>query len=830
MAEATDEELPPHLTEIFHRYVRSRDQGEVPDVESLLDEAGEAADDLRARIDRYETMERAADLLSRRRAPHQGHRLGRFEVLSSLGAGGLAHVYLARDPKLGRRVALKVLATGVALDDDRRKWMLREARSLARLEHPNVLRVFEVSDEEDGLVVVTEHLSGPTLAQVLAHLARLRDGETSADDSAHARRIAGELLPFSARAALLERLARALAYCHDMGILHRDVKPANVVFDARGTPKLIDFGLAHLEDAEEETNVDITVRMMGTPSYLAPEQVDSEQTGADPRSDQFSFGILAYELLALRSPFQRATRNETLNAISHALPRAPRRVDPSIPPDLERVVLHALERSPADRYPSLAAVADDLGAAAAHRPISLAEPTLGHALTLWLRRNRRAVGAGGTLAFAALLAVLVQWWLRARSELDRILEQADQVRVEELRDPVDFRDSFGPLFDAKTAAERFRGSALRRLVFRSARDEVQTRIDAWSARLAQVLHQGVQPDEGGVVFFQHTPWKEILALESRLNVLHAGAGSRAVEPFRDRGRVLLPWSKLEGLQHYLFTQSPLTEEVGPLQALFTFRRLTTDETLDPGVYRLVAWDGSGNKVKWEAEFALWAGWEEPIELRYRPPQPLLFAEATAIERARVYLSPFLSPEDGGCDLLVPSVRLLPRLITATEFRAFAQATGRPLPTSLADSHEDVPAWVSPSDAMEFARWAGGRLPTAWELWVAERRSPGWLPASGPGGNGEWVGDYSLNAGIEIASKLNYESLAARGTQPSNAWLNNVTRRLDVTAWSFWTDENETRQSVGTGFRVAFTTDSLDALLDSGILQDHLESAINLTDN
>jgi len=400
------------VTQLFDEFLLAREEGEKLDRQVLLQRAGDHRDELRHRIELYEKLQ---DLAEPPEAAHENPTvLGRFQIISALGDGGSGQVFLALDPELGRHVALKVLASGATLAPHERTWILSEARTLARLEHPGVVRVFEVDRSGDRDYVVLEHLAGPTLQRVIGELRRMRGGEEEEhldpkDTPTDGSRLAEALLPFSARVLCLRKIARALAYCHDRGILHRDIKPANIVFDDEDEPRLIDFGLAHQVGTDEETKLGITQRLIGSPAYVAPEQLENEQTGADPMSDQFSFAVVCFELLTLESPFKHKSRAATLDAVVRAKPRALRRLDGSIPADLERVVLHALEADPADRYPDLAALASDLTAVLDHRPVSVVAPSLNSILRLWLRRHRSGATVGLSVTVFLFAAGFFLW-------------------------------------------------------------------------------------------------------------------------------------------------------------------------------------------------------------------------------------------------------------------------------------------------------------------------------------------------------------------------------------------------------------------------------------
>jgi hypothetical protein len=272
-----------------------------------------------------------------------GERLGPYEILGGLGAGGMGEVYRARDPRLGRTVAIKVLPATLSADPSRRHRFEHEARAAGQLNHPNVLAVHDVGDHEGAPYLVTELLEGETLRE------RLQAGA----------------LPVRKAADHALHVARGLAAAHDKGIVHRDLKPENLFLTKDGIVKILDFGLARLERGTEpgsEATASATSgtepgTVMGTVGYMSPEQVRGE--AADHRSDIFALGAVLYEMLTGRRAFHRDTSVETLNAILKEEP-AEFPPDRQIPPALVRVVRHCLEKKPEDRYQSARDLAFEL--------------------------------------------------------------------------------------------------------------------------------------------------------------------------------------------------------------------------------------------------------------------------------------------------------------------------------------------------------------------------------------------------------------------------------------------------------------------------------------
>jgi tetratricopeptide (TPR) repeat protein/tRNA A-37 threonylcarbamoyl transferase component Bud32 len=324
-----------------------------------------------------------------------------YEVLEELGRGGMGRVYKARQLALNRLVALKMLRNEALAETEELARFRREAETVARLRHPNVVQIYEVNEYHGHPYFSMEFVEGGTLAA----------------------RLAGKPQPPAEAARLVEILARAVHAVHECGVIHRDLKPGNVLMTADGTPKVADFGLARrLEGDGLSTSVG---RVMGTPPYMAPEQARGDTKAISAASDVYALGALLYEMLTGRPPFQAASVWDTIRQVLTTEAVPPRRLQPKVPADLETICLKCLEKEPAKRYASAQALAEDLGRYGRGEPIRARPSGLVERAWKWARR-RPAVAA----LLAALLLVVVgslvgltTLWLRAKRERDRAEER-----------------------------------------------------------------------------------------------------------------------------------------------------------------------------------------------------------------------------------------------------------------------------------------------------------------------------------------------------------------------------------------------------------------------
>ncbi|HVS34426.1 MAG TPA: serine/threonine-protein kinase, partial [Gemmataceae bacterium] len=317
-----------------------------------------------------------------------------YDILQELDRGGMGVVYQARQRGFNRLVALKMILSGAHAGPAERQRFRAEVEAVARLQHPNIVQVHEVGEHDGKPYFSMEFCPGGSLA----------------------RKLAGTPLTPQEAASLVETLALALQAAHEKGVVHRDLKPGNVLLAEDGTPKVVDFGLAKRMDAEGQTQ---SGAVMGTPSYMAPEQAAGKVKEVGPAADVYALGAILYECLTGRPPFKGPTTLETLAQVLSDDPVRPRQLQPTTPIELEAICLKCLEKAPVQRYGAAAELAADLGRWRRGEPVQARPVGRWERARKWVRRHPLRATVYG---LAALLLVVgvggggATWlWLRAEA-------------------------------------------------------------------------------------------------------------------------------------------------------------------------------------------------------------------------------------------------------------------------------------------------------------------------------------------------------------------------------------------------------------------------------
>ncbi len=390
----------------------------------------------------------ASALLSARRSRERvvgstvadsARRVGPFELVRELGRGGQGTVWLANDTRLGRAVALKLVPRSPLFADLAPRFE-REARAASRLDHPSLCAVYEIGADESTAWIAMRYVEGETLASRIAR---------------------GAAGPLDERLKLLEHAARALHVAHESGIVHRDVKPANVMVSTRGEPVILDFGIAR--DDESGAPLTLTGDALGTPAYMAPEELRGGARHADRRADVWSLGVTAFETLCERRPFAEATREQLVRAILEREAPDARTVKPQLPRDLAVVLATALEKDIARRYQTALDFAEDLRRVREHEPIRARAAGPALRVRRWAQRN--------------------PWLAVSLASTFVVLSVALAVTVKLLADKAAAIRDVAQLSDQSVAAELI---AEERALW-PAREETLPAIDAWLARAGELV-------------------------------------------------------------------------------------------------------------------------------------------------------------------------------------------------------------------------------------------------------------------------------------------------------------------------------------------------------
>jgi len=317
--------------------------------------------------------------------------LGDYELLEEIGRGGQGVVFRARQKSLNRLVALKVIGLGQWATRAHVKRFRLEAEAAARLNHPCIVPIYEVGERDGACYFSMGLIEGGQLDAVLKL----------------------EPMPIRRAVELIVKLARTVEYAHEHGILHRDIKPGNVLLDGKGEPHLTDFGLARL--VETESTMTRTLEVIGTPSYMAPEQAVGNNAAVSTVTDVYGLGAVFYQLLTGQPPFAGGTTYETIKLLLDMEPRQPRQVNPKVDRDLSTICLKCLEKDPKHRYASALALAEDLERWLKHEPIQARRTGIFARGRKWVRRNpTSALLAASLMALAAAAG-----WIVWKSELIR---------------------------------------------------------------------------------------------------------------------------------------------------------------------------------------------------------------------------------------------------------------------------------------------------------------------------------------------------------------------------------------------------------------------------
>jgi eukaryotic-like serine/threonine-protein kinase len=424
------------LTCVLADYLAAVDAGEAGDPEELIANHPAIAERLRTCLKGLHLVEEFACSIgagaSNAEADKGGPTLGDFRIVRALGRGGMGVVYEAVQRSLERRVALKVLPFGAAIDPRRLARFQVESHAAARLNHPHIVPVYAVGSEAGVHYYAMQLIDGTTLAAVISDLRRAHDGKLApaasdfigGSSSIGSALSAGPSAFFREAARLAMQAAFALDHAHENGVLHRDVKPSNLLIDGTGHLWVTDFGLARYQ---ADSSLTVSGDILGTLRYMSPEQALANRSVVDQRTDVYSLGATLYELITLHPIVEGSNRQELLRKIAQDEPRRPRALSPEVPLDLETIVLKAVAKEPPSRYSSARQLALDLERFLSDQPITARRPRVLERLTRLARKHTSILMAVVPLLLFIVLG-LTLGILLAISKQSQILRQQDEIR------------------------------------------------------------------------------------------------------------------------------------------------------------------------------------------------------------------------------------------------------------------------------------------------------------------------------------------------------------------------------------------------------------------
>ena len=424
------------LTCVLADYLAAVEAGEALDQEELIANHPAIAERLRTCLKGLHLVEEFACSIgagaANAEAGATGPTLGDFRIVRALGRGGMGVVYEAVQRSLERRVALKVLPFGAAIDPRRLARFQVESHAAARLNHPHIVPVYAVGSEAGVHYYAMQLIDGTTLAAIISDLRRVHDGKLAPADSdivgfsssIGSALSAGRAAFFREAARLAMQAAFALDHAHENGVLHRDVKPSNLLIDGTGHLWVTDFGLARYQ---ADSSLTVSGDILGTLRYMSPEQALANRSVVDQRTDVYSLGATLYELITLHPLVEGSNRQELLRKIAQDEPRRPRAHSAEIPLDLETIVLKAVAKEPPGRYSSARQMALDLERFLTDQPITARRPRMLERLTR-LARKHTAILIAVVPLLLIIVAVLTVGIVVALSEQSQILRQQDEIR------------------------------------------------------------------------------------------------------------------------------------------------------------------------------------------------------------------------------------------------------------------------------------------------------------------------------------------------------------------------------------------------------------------